>query len=151
MFHKKPLAIIATIIIPLLAISIAIAGKGHEYKEKLISRNGRDQISLSEGTKIIFPSKCVSEDTLVSIERNTIDSRKVDFTFQPHGLQFNKPVEIKLSWSSLKNVEPEDLILYYYNDEIGEWVEETKAVWKNNQKHCELRIKHFSSYYYSRR
>ncbi|MBC8232861.1 hypothetical protein H8E77_25245 [bacterium] len=151
MFHKKTLAIITTIIITLLAISIAIAGKVYEYKEKMISKDGRDQITLSKGTKVIFPSKCVSEDTLVSVERNTTDSKKVEFFFEPHGLQFSKPVEIKLSWASLKDVEAEDLILYYYDDEIGQWVEETKAVWENNSKHCQLQIDHFSSYYYSRR
>lgn len=130
---------------------MAFAGKDYEWKEKMISANGRDQITLSKGTKVIFPSKCLSEDTLVRVERNTIDNKKVEFYFEPHGTQFLKPVEIHLSWASLKDAEASDLILYYWDDEIGDWVEETEAVWKNNERHCELQINHFSYYYYARR
>ncbi|MBM3243001.1 hypothetical protein FJZ31_42620 [Candidatus Poribacteria bacterium] len=151
MFQKKALKTIITIIIVLLTVSIVIAGQGHEWKEKMISANGRDQITLSEGTKVIFPSKCLTEDTLVRVERFTIDSQRAEFYFEPHGLQFLKPVTIQLSWASLKNVTANDLILYYWNDEIGQWVEETQAIWRNNERYCELTINHFSYYYYQRR
>ena len=80
----------------------------------------------------------------------------IHFEFGPHGTVFNnrknKRVKLELSWSSLKDVDPGELVLYYFNDDenVQDWVVETTAEFKNNEKKAVLYIDHFSKYYYDR-
>ncbi|MBM3242999.1 hypothetical protein FJZ31_42610 [Candidatus Poribacteria bacterium] len=147
MFRKKTLG---TIILTIASFAICMAiAAGHEYKEKVIGILG-GTISLSEGTKIVVLPGALLKNTLLSIERWT-DEDKVYFHFGPDGLQFNLPVIICLSWASLEDVDLEDLILYYWDEEKGEWVEVCIAEWDLVEKACKFYINHFSYYYYQRR
>ena len=127
----------------------------YEYKEKFIRASGHSQISLSEGTRLEIPSKCLAEDTLINMTRHTNkNAGRIHFEFGPHGTIFNngknKQVQLELSWSTLKDVNPGELTLYYYDENENKWVIETTAEWNNNEKKAVLRIDHFSKYYYNR-
>jgi len=50
----------------------------------------------------------------------------------------------------LEDVTAEELILYYYDEDLEEWVEETTAVFNENSKKATLSINHFSEYYFRR-
>ena len=106
---------------------------------------------VARGTKVYFPVGSLSQETLVWMDVRTDESRSyLDFDFGPHGLTFPVPVEVKLSWSTMKDVTAKDLILYYYDETIGDWVEESRAIWNDKGKHATLYLNHFSQYYYSR-
>jgi len=149
MFNRKPL------IIPLvlfIIVSLVYAGSYH-YSEKLIKADKGGIIitagDVAPGTKLDIPAGALSEDTTISIEVTSDEVSDTHFTFGPYGTVFNTPVELKLSWSTLKDLTSQDLILYYWDGE--QWVEETTAVWDDNGKKATLYIDHFSEYYYSRR
>jgi hypothetical protein len=79
------------------------------------------------------------------------ESNYIDFHFEPHGTTFNQPVEIQLSWATMKDISVDDLILYYYNEKRGKWLEEKTAVFDAEAKTATLYVDHFSYYYYGRR
>jgi len=147
MFNRKHL------IIPLvlfIIVSLVYAGSYYHYSEKLIKADkGGIMTAGDDGTKLDIPAGALSEDTTISMEVTSDDVSETHFTFGPHGTVFNTPVELKLSWSILKDLTSQDLILYYWDGE--QWVEETTAVWDDNGKKATLYIDHFSEYYYSRR
>jgi hypothetical protein len=51
----------------------------------------------------------------------------------------------------LKETKEEDLILYYYNQEIGRWFRETTGVFSNNRTEAIFYLNHFSYYFFGRR
>lgn len=157
MFHKKTLRISIPIIIVLLAISLAYAGDGYYYKEKLIKADIGGILTGGDGapgTKLDIPAGALSEDTIISIEVNSDNVAETQFTFGPHGTVFNTPVELELSWQTLNDLQDltsEDLILYRYDDSTSQWLEEATAIWNDNGKKATVSINRFSYYYYARR
>ncbi|MFQ6040741.1 MAG: hypothetical protein ACE5PV_07785, partial [Candidatus Poribacteria bacterium] len=71
--------------------------------------------------------------------------------FQPDGVVFQKPVELKVYLESIKDPQEEDLILYYYNDNRKEWLKETSGIFDQKSKETIFQLHHYSYYYYSRR
>lgn len=129
---------------------ISLSSASSFYAEKII---GPDGGQLNAGaTKLVVPKDALSEDTLISMEVASDDESYVNFVFAPHGTVFAVPAEIQLSWATLKDIEdPNELILYYYDEESEDWVEETEAVFNENEKKATLYINHFSEYYFTRR
>jgi hypothetical protein len=137
----------------IVALGLAFAGDGYFYVERTIGVEG-GQLTAGDGapgSKLVIPEEALSEDTLISMEVISDGVSRVDFNFGPHGMVFAKSVRLELSWATLKDVTADDLILYYYDEELGEWVEETSAVWDETGKKAVLYIDHFSKYYFDRR
>ena len=160
MFSKQSkttlLSSILIITLTLCVIGLVLAGGlGYEYREKLITAKQGGQIGMSDGTKLDIPGKCLAENTLITMKRFTVGDTGIYFEFGPHGITFNnrknKSVKVELSWATLQDVNPDELVLYYFNEDLGEWVVETTAEFKNNEKKAVLYLDHFSKYYYDRR
>jgi len=97
------------------------------------------------------PKGALSETIFIWMAEYSDGESCIHFEFGPHGTQFAIPAELNLSWASLKKVSSKNLILYYYDKTLGEWVEETQGVWSDNRKKATLYIDHFSLYYFRRR
>jgi len=148
---KATLASIISIIILSLVVSFVIAERYH-YKEKVIGTNG-GKLTAGDGapgTKLVIPAGALSEDTLISMEVTSDELEHIDFVFGPHGTVFNSPVELELSWATINGATSSDLVLYHWHESSQQWVEETTAVWDDNNKKATLYIDHFSKYYYDR-
>lgn len=131
-------------------ISLAFARSYRFYTEKVIGPRG-GRLCAPEGTKLIILRKALKKRTLISMEIISDGDSRVEFNFGPHGLTFRRPAIIMLSWAMLKDVDEDELVLYYYDEESGEWVEETTAIWDKRHKRAIFIIDHFSRYYFDRR
>jgi hypothetical protein len=156
MLHKKVLRITMIITIALLVMTLVYASENH-YKEKLIKADIGGIITAGDGapgTKLDIPAGALSADTIISMDVSSDSVAETQFNFGPHGTVFNQPVELQLSWQTLNNLQDlssQDLVLYYYDESLGQWLEETTAVWDDNGKKATVYIDHFSYYYYGRR
>jgi len=102
-------------------------------------------------TRLKFPEGALDEENLISMLITTDCESSVYFEFGPDGSQFDIPVVLELSWKSLpSDVNADDLILYRYDDNNDEWVEEAHGEWHNGHKKVTLHIDHFSKYYFDR-
>jgi len=77
-------------------------------------------------SRIIFKKNDLPEDMTISFEwaaGGTFEGMLNDLEFGPHGLVFNSPVELQLSYkkADLQGIEEEDLKLFYYNEETELW------------------------------
>jgi hypothetical protein len=67
--------------------------------------------------------------------------------FSPHGIQFDKPVRVELSYkdADLGDVNEDDLKIFYYHEDTGEWeaLDSTVNKWK---KTVTAYLEHFSRY-----
>jgi len=112
-----------------------------------------NDITVTSKTKIIIPQDALTNNVRISADITSDKVSRVDFHFEPHGTVFAKPVEIELSWAMLQDgtLKPQDLILYYYDESVEDWVEETTACWKRQDKVAVIYVNHFSLYYFRRR
>ena len=102
---------------------------------------------LSVGAdKLTVPEGALDGPTELSMTIHTGEC-SIGFEFGPHGTVFNVPVQLELSWSTMRDVDAEDIVLYYYNDETGEWQEETSGVWDTRHKKVTLELNHFSAWF----
>lgn len=78
-------------------------------------------------------------DTLLGLLNN--------LEFGPHGLQFNNPVECKLSYKmgDLTGIEEDSLKVFYYNDETEMW-ELIGGTVNKEKKYVDVFLHHFSRY-----
>jgi hypothetical protein len=106
---------------------------------------------IARGTSLIVPEGALTETTTLSMEVWSDRTSYIRFHFEPHGTEFQVPVQLELSWTALKDVSVDDLMLYYWDDEQGKWVEETRAEFNEKTKKATLYLDHFSYYYYGRR
>ncbi|MBN1356991.1 hypothetical protein JXA40_12085 [bacterium] len=68
------------------------------------------------------------------------------FLFEPHGLEFNMPVEFEIRYFNLEGIDPENVNLTYYDEDLGKW---RIATHMNHfeSEHCfRGEIDHFSRY-----
>ena len=77
-------------------------------------------------SKIIFKKNDLPEDLTISFEwisGGTFEGKLNPAEFGPHGLVFNSPVEVKLSYkkADLQGIEEEDLKIFYFNEETELW------------------------------
>lgn len=69
---------------------------------------------------LYFPPNALDQDTLISVQWNT---QGFISELGPHGLVFNRPVVLKLSYdgANLTSVDEDRLRIWYYNDNTGVW------------------------------
>ena len=104
-------------------------GKTFSKTKKIKAKNGG---TLKVGdrdngkSKITFKKNDLPEDLTITFEwvsGGTFEGMLNNLEFGPHGLVFNSPVEVQLSYkkADLKGFEEEDLKLFYYNEETELW------------------------------
>ena len=77
-------------------------------------------------SKITFKKNDLPEDMTISfawVSGGSFEGMLNDLEFGPHGLVFNTPVEVKLSYkkADLQGFNEKDLKLFYYNEETELW------------------------------
>jgi len=105
--------------------------KGKKFKEtKKIKAKDGGTLEVGDRhygkSKITFKKNDLPEDLTISFEwvsDGTFEGKFNPADFGPHGLVFNSPVEVKLSYkkADLQGIEEEDLKLFYYNEETELW------------------------------
>ncbi len=87
-----------------------------------------------------------SEDLWISMIRTSPPQPWIDFG--PHGLIFDKEIKIKIYYDECElpeGVEPEDLELFFWNEETGEYELHTERN-DTNHRYIKGRTDHFSRY-----
>lgn len=124
------------------------------YAEKLIKKQwgGRLRVGDRERgfSKIRFKRNALPMDALIQFQwvaSSTLEGMLNSLEFGPHGLNFNKAVNIELSYkmADLSDVNEDDLKLFYYNEDSGLW-ELIGGEVKKNRKVIKAKIWHFSRY-----
>lgn len=124
---------------------------GSFFKSKNIKakKGGSIQIGdkISGKSKIIFKKNDLNADATISFAWQ-VDGKMIgDVVFSPHGIRFNTPVELELSYKAAKldNVNEDKLAIYYYNDNLHEW-EFVGGELDKKKKIIRGHLKHFSRY-----
>jgi len=99
---------------------------------------------LGSTCSLYFPPNALDQDTLISVQWNT---QGFISELGPHGLIFNRPVTIKLSYKDavLTGVNEDRLRIWYYNDNTGVW-ELIGGTVDKKLKTVKALINHFSIY-----
>ena len=99
---------------------------------------------LGSTCSLYFPPNALDQDTLISVQWNT---QGFISELGPHGLIFNRPVTIKLSYKDavLTGVNEDRLRVWYYNDNTGVW-ELIGGTVDKKLKTVKALINHFSIY-----
>ena len=105
--------------------------KGKKFKEtKKIKAKDGGTLEVGDRhygkSKITFKKNDLPEDLTISFEwvsGGTFEGKLNDAEFGPHGLVFNSPVEVQLSYkkADLQGFNEKDLKLFYYNEETELW------------------------------
>ena len=105
--------------------------KGKTFKEtKKIKAKDGGTLEVGDRdngkSKIKFKKNDLPEDLTIScvwVSGGTFEGMLNNLEFGPHGLVFNSPVEVQLSYkkADLQGIEEEDLKLFYYNEETELW------------------------------
>ena len=105
--------------------------KGKTFKEtKKIKAKDGGTIDVGDRhygkSKITFKKNDLPEDLTITFEwvsGGTFEGKLNPAEFGPHGLVFNSPVEVKLSYkkADLQGIEEEDLKIFYFNEETELW------------------------------
>ena len=68
--------------------------------------------------------------------------------FGPHGLQFNQPVRLHLSYkrADLTGIDESKLGIYYYNEDIDEYELIPSSKVNTEENYVECNLYHFSRY-----
>ena len=102
-------------------------------------------------TKIKFKKHDLPYDAEIRFEwaaSATLEGSLSNLHFGPHGLNFNNPVEVELSYklADLSGIEDETLLqVYYLNEETGIW-ELIGGIVDANKKMIKVYLNHFSRY-----
>ncbi len=106
-------------------------------RSKLIDGNG-GTLSIGDEkhgiSKIVIPANAVDQDVLITFSWESTDLLVAQFS--PHGITFDEPVRLELSYkdADLTGVNEDGLKIYYYNEDTGVWeligdeVDKTKKV-----------------------
>ncbi len=129
--------------------------KGKTFKEtKKIKAKDGGTIEVGDRdngkSKITFKKNDLPEDLTITFEwasGGTFEGKLNNAEFGPHGLVFNSPVEVQLSYkkADLKGFEEEDLKLFYYNEETELW-ELIGGEVNEKKKIVIVFLEHFSRY-----
>ncbi|MHC4535123.1 MAG: hypothetical protein ACYS6K_14335, partial [Planctomycetota bacterium] len=106
-------------------------GGGKDFQNHWVNYDVLDELGgqLSCGPcKLEVPPGALSAPISIYMSATTDGVNTINYSFQPHGLEFLIPATLELSWSCLKHLTADDLILYY-EQSPGVWVEETRGVW----------------------
>lgn len=114
---------------------------------KFVKRHRDKKIKLKKNM-IHLKKGCVPYDTWIIMTKPVENEPWVEF--EPHGLVFDKPqtVKVKISYEDCllpEGVQPEDLEVWYWNEELGEY-EYMGGTNKINKQKIEFYIDHFSRY-----
>ena len=95
-----------------------------------------------------FPPNALDEPVQISVSSqfmfwNTLENV---YFFQPHGLEFNVPVEIEIRYFNLDGIDPDLVSLSYYDEELGRWVIATHMTHYPEEHAFRGMIEHFSRY-----
>ncbi len=112
----------------------------------LISSSETETISWNRGSISIPPNALPSDAQWISMACQIPRQPWIDFG--PHGLVFNEPVTIRISYADgvlPLGIMPEDLVLFYWNETTGEY----ELISLNNNpdgQYLEGQTDHFSRY-----
>ncbi len=124
----------------------------YDYTQKVIGVKG-DALIINHDDNVIvkqsIPKKALIEDKLIDMEIISDGSSWVYLFFQPHGLVFKKPAKLNIYLDGIKDLNEQDLILYYYDETREEWIQETNGVFSKKREEVMFHIHHFSYYYCS--
>jgi len=72
---------------------------------------------------LYFPSFAMDEATTITMDWESTGFLEGGAEFTPHGIQFNKPVTVWISYkdAELGDINEEDLKIWYYNEDTGLW------------------------------
>ncbi len=117
----------------------------------LITVKDGGEITVGNGkhgeSKIIFNHGDVSEDVLVTFSWESTGLLMGGATFSPHGINFNNPVEVRLSYkdADLNGIDPANLAIWYYNEDLDVW-ELVPSTVDTSRKRVIGYLNHFSRY-----
>ena len=85
-------------------------------------------------SKLVIPANAVGNEVLITFSMESTDLLEAQFS--PHGITFDQPVRLELSYkdADLTGVNEDGLKIYYYNQDSGAWelvgeqVDKTKKV-----------------------
>jgi hypothetical protein len=74
-------------------------------------------------SSLYFPDDAVDDDVLVTFWWESTGFLEGGAEFSPHGITFDKPVRMQLSYkdADLTGVNEDDLKIFYYHEDTGEW------------------------------
>lgn len=74
-------------------------------------------------TWLYFPPYAMNLTTIITLNWESTGFLEGGVEFTPHGIQFNKPVTVWISYkdADLGNINEEDLRLWYFNNDTGMW------------------------------
>ena len=117
------------------------------HAEKLIKASEGGCVEL-EGKdvehEVCVPAGALSHNTVIGISCPDAELTMVDLG--PCGISFNLPVKVELSWEDVEDI-PEDLGIYWWDEESGEWVEIPAEIdVDGDDVKAEFELSHFSRY-----
>ena len=129
-------------------------GESFFYAEELIGADEGGKLEVGDRqhgkSKLIVPGNALSEDKVLSMKvpkYGDLIARISEAVFGEHGTTFAKPAKVTLSYkgADLTDIDEEQLLAWYYNDETGEW-ECVGGTVDVKKKKVTFRIHHFSRY-----
>ncbi len=124
------------------------------FSRKLITAKKGGKIELGSNeigkTKIEFKKDDLPQDMMIQFEwaaGGTLDGLLNNLEFGPHGLNFNKPVKVEISYqmADMTDIDEDDLVFIYYNDILDEW-ELIPSTIDTKKKKVKVYLEHFSRY-----
>ncbi len=102
---------------------------------------GDDKYGFSSVT---FNPGDVSDDVVVKLE---LDTQNFAVEFSPHGITFNQPVRVRISYkdADLNGIDEDNLKIWYYNEAYDIW-EFYGSIVNKEAKYVEGITRHFSKY-----
>ncbi|MCH7755888.1 hypothetical protein IH970_12300 [candidate division KSB1 bacterium] len=72
---------------------------------------------------LYFPRYAMNRSTIVTMDWESTGFLEGGAKFSPHGVQFNKPVTVWISYkdADLGDINEEDLRIWYFNEDAGMW------------------------------
>lgn len=118
---------------------------GCDCVEKMIKARKGGKLKLNKIYSLKIPKNALSGDTEISMCESWPGIVAVDLN--PEGLEFNKPVEFKISYKGLDlgDMNEEDLTIYFIDYETNMWID-TNAEVDTKKKTVTALIDHFSRY-----
>ena len=128
-------------------ILFRLEGEIDRFVIKKFKRNDDGKMDLGNGTELIVPKGALKKDTEIwmaaKMEFAEDGSVRKYFEFGPHGLVFNKPAQLKLSYKELGKSMVD---LLWLNEETGQWQFSFEGQLDKDGKNVFINVNHFSRY-----